>query len=287
MKINNIILVSFSGGRTSAYMCKWLLDNKSRDFDLHFVFANTGLEHEKTLEFVDRCDREWGLNLTWIESVTHQEKGKGQTYNIVDFKTAARNGEPFESLVSVEGLSGPGIPRCSGRLKTIPITKYRKTLGKKIWSAVGIRVDEIDRISKTSKKDRVFYPLITMHPTTKAEIRYWFKEQSFDLEIPEHEGNCLTCWQKNLRKLLTVAKYNPEYFNFFKRMEEQYCKIGLKEGQERRYWFRGYLTVDKLISLSKEEFWEFEDHMPEQQFDLLGYDLDQMGDCGGRCEAFS
>ena len=39
------LVVSFSGGRTSGYMCKWLIDNTSHIFNLHFVFANTGQEH--------------------------------------------------------------------------------------------------------------------------------------------------------------------------------------------------------------------------------------------------
>lgn len=90
------LVVSFSGGRTSAFMCKWLIDNMSHEYELHFVFSNTGLEHEKTLEFVDRCDKEWNLNLVWIESVTHLKKGVGQTFIIVNYESASRNGEPFE-----------------------------------------------------------------------------------------------------------------------------------------------------------------------------------------------
>ena len=60
------LFVSFSGGRTSAYMCWWLLKNKSDEYDFIFVFANTGQEHEKTLEFVNECDKRFGLNLVWL-----------------------------------------------------------------------------------------------------------------------------------------------------------------------------------------------------------------------------
>jgi hypothetical protein len=208
---------------------------------LYFVFANTGLEHEKTLEFVNKCDKHWGLNLVWIESVTHQQKGIGQTYKIVNYASASRDGEPFEQHIKKEGLSGPGIPRCSGRLKSIPLNKYRRSIDPDALACVGIRVDEIDRINPNSKKEKLIYPLISMVPTTKAEIRYWFKEQ--------------------------------------------YSLVGVKDGQ-RRYWFREYLTVDKLIEMSKCEFTEFKDHMPELQYDLLGYDMDAINGCSESCEAF-
>ena len=50
------LLVSFSGGETSAFMAQWL-NNHYEEYgykNIVFVFANTGLENEQTLEFVER-----------------------------------------------------------------------------------------------------------------------------------------------------------------------------------------------------------------------------------------
>ena len=45
------LLLSFSGGRTSGYMTKQVLDNYSDKYNISVVFANTGLEQKKTLEY--------------------------------------------------------------------------------------------------------------------------------------------------------------------------------------------------------------------------------------------
>lgn len=279
-----VMVVSFSGGLTSAYMSKWLIDNMSHVYTFFLVFANTGLEHEKTLEFIDRCDREWGLNIEWIESVTHPKRGKGQTYNIVNFKSASRNGEPFESLVKVEGISNAGTPRCSHRLKGIPLDKYRKSISKNAFAAIGIRVDEFDRMNSNYKKLNLMYPLITMKPTTEAEIVHWWDQQSFKLDLEKHYGNCVSCWKKSDRKLLTIAKNTPEYFDFFKMCEKKYGKVGIKDGNSR-VWFRRHRNVNDIIDESEIPFVEYIDVKPEYQLDLLGFD--GFNGCSESCEPFA
>ncbi len=79
------LLVSFSGGETSAYMAKWLIDNKSDKYEMAFVFANTGEENEETLNFVNRCDKEWNLGVVWIEAKVNPESGKGTRHKIVNY----------------------------------------------------------------------------------------------------------------------------------------------------------------------------------------------------------
>ena len=39
------LLVSFSGGRTSGYMTKTVIDKYSNEYDIKVVFANTGFEN--------------------------------------------------------------------------------------------------------------------------------------------------------------------------------------------------------------------------------------------------
>ena len=56
------ILISFSGGRTSAFMAKFCKEYYCND-NLLFCFANTGKEREETLDFVHQCDKQFDLNV--------------------------------------------------------------------------------------------------------------------------------------------------------------------------------------------------------------------------------
>src|SRR3990167_6661723 len=100
----NKLLISFSGGETSAYMTQWLLKEFKGWKEMIVVFANTGEENEKTLEFVNKCDKELGFNTVWVEAITNSIHGQGIKAKIVTFETASRNGEPFEQMIAKHGI---------------------------------------------------------------------------------------------------------------------------------------------------------------------------------------
>ncbi len=279
-----VLFVSFSGGATSGYMCKWLIDNVSGKYDLKFLFANTGQEHEKTLEFVDQCDSAFGLDLVWLEAVINPERGKGTGHKVVSFETASRNGEPFEEMIKVYGIPNVDYPHCNRELKIATMEHYMHSIGfkRKHPRCIGIRSDEIDRMTSDPK---CVYPLISWHPTTKGDIYYWWQSQPFKLEIPEHMGNCVTCWKKSDRKLMTIAKHEPERFEFFDRMERLYPNCGA--GDQERVFFMRYQSAADIIARSSEPFNEFIPHPPEQQYSFINEidPLDIEFDCGQSCEA--
>jgi hypothetical protein len=279
------MFVAFSGGRTSAYMCWWLLNNKSNEYEFVFIFANTGQEHENTLKFVDECDKRFGLNLVWLEAVPNPYKGSGTTHKIVTYVTASRNGEPFEAVIKKYGIPNKDYPHCNRELKLRPIDSYMKSLNFKPSQlrAIGIRSDEIDRMNiEAVRNGEIIYPLIKWKPTTKAEIRHWWAEQEFDLEVPEHLGNCVTCWKKSFRKLMTIAKQEPERFDFFRKMEK-YKDVGPRD--DSRVFFRQYNTVNDIFDMAKQPFNEFVDTMPELQLNLLD-PIDYTNGCSDSCEAY-
>ena len=289
------LLVSFSGGRTSAYMSWWLKEKMSHKYDLTFSFQNTGCEHEKTLEFVNNCDLFFNLNLIWIEAVI---ASKGTEYKKVDFKTASRSGKPFEDMIKKYGIPNKQMPHCNRELKIQPEKKLKKDLGIKL-SAKGIRSDEFSRAVKKLKElnptwtmkqlldykyntEGIYYPLIEDEPVTKDSILNWWSKMPFDLEISEHEGNCVTCWKKSDRKLWTLAKENPDYFDFFNRMEKEYGDFipeTHKSRSGKQVFFRNYRSAKDIINEANTRSFEMFKENKQYQLDLFNCDIDEDFSC--------
>lgn len=222
------LLVSFSGGETSAFMAQWL-NNHYEKFgyeNIVFVFANTGLENEQTLEFIERCDMHFKLGIQWIEADVIHEHKKGTSFYMTDFENASRNGEPFEQVIKKYGIPNQANPQCTRELKSIPIIKFGKQWfnGEKYHTAIGIRKDEADRINPKAREMGHIYPLINskMIPSNKPMVNFFWKQMPFRLELKGYQGNCQTCWKKSYSKLYQIAKENPSAFDFMARMEKEY-----------------------------------------------------------------
>jgi 7-cyano-7-deazaguanine synthase in queuosine biosynthesis len=277
------LLVSFSGGETSAFMAQWLNNHYEQlgYENIVFVFANTGLENEQTLEFVERCDKHFRLNIQWIEAEINYEKQKGTTFYRTDFDNASRNGEPFEAMIKKYGIPNQNFPHCTRELKQVPIQKFGKQWfnGEKYHLAIGIRQDEADRINPKSKEVGIIYPLISrnMIPATKTMINFYWRSMPFRLELKGYQGNCTTCWKKGDRKLYQIAKENPKAFDFMDRMEQKY-PIG--RNGERIVFFRKDRSAKDILEQSKN--WNGK---IKNDADEYTYQLDLLG--GDSCEVFS
>lgn len=293
------LLISFSGGETSALMAKLILERMAGEYDvIRTVFANTGQENEATLEFVARCDKAFGLNAVWIEAVTPPERGIGARCREVTFETASRDGKPFEDMIRKHGIPGPSMPLCSKELKTRPITRWARENG---WLpgtydlAIGIRTDEMDRMSPEAKRRRIIYPLVSRFPHTKPKVNEFWTAQPFRLNLKGYQGNCKWCWKKSLRKHLTIISETPEAYDFPERMETLYPNNGAGTTGEPRRFFRDNRTVADLRALAAAgSFTPASDDAREYQVDLLDWlslngpldpdmDLDACG-AGESCE---
>lgn len=253
------LLVSFSGGETSAYMLWWILKNWSNKYEIKVVFANTGQENEETLLFVKKCSEYFKVEVIWVEAVVNPENRKGTTHKVVTFESASRNGEPFEAVIAKYGIPNPATPHCNREMKLNAINSYMKSIGwKKYYSAIGIRVDEFDRMNAKRKERRLLYPLISEKPMSKAKINQWWNLQPFRLELKGYQGNCKTCWKKSDAKLYTLINENKSQFDFFEQMENKYSgfvpesriKLMAERGEEiptRTNFFRKNRSVADLV----------------------------------------
>lgn len=280
------LLISFSGGETSAYMAKVLTERNDNPYDeIVTVFANTGQEHPRTLDFVDYVDKEYGLNLVWLESVVNHGVRKSCSHRVVNYDTACRDGSLFEEMVKKYGIPNMAYPHCARSLKLDAINSYARSIGWKAGSydtAVGIRVDEIDRISVKADRNRIIYPLVSYKPMRKVNINAFWRDQPRRLDITGYEGNCVWCWKKSKRKHMTLIEDDASLYDLPARLEAEYPTAGHNEDGTPRVFFRGGKSTLDLLEISKEPFVRADDENREYDEQM---DLD-FGCGAGSCEVY-
>ncbi len=217
-------VVSFSGGRTSGYMLWHVLQafGGTLPEGVKVIFANTGKERPETLDFVERCSQRWGVPVTWLEY--RREDGKN-TFAVVDYATASRNGEPFEQLIQTRKfLPNPVSRFCTTELKVRPIRDYCHSIGWDYWdAAVGIRADEPHRLAKarrqTGERWQTIHPLASSGVTLDCVTAFW-KRHPFDLDLMSHEGNCDLCFLKGAGRIRAILADRPDLADWWIRLEE-------------------------------------------------------------------
>jgi 3'-phosphoadenosine 5'-phosphosulfate sulfotransferase (PAPS reductase)/FAD synthetase len=202
-------IINFSGGRTSAYLTKRLIDEGG---DYLVTFQNTGKELPQTLDFVNECDKRWNLGIVWLEY------RRPATFEVVTYETASRNGEPYDQLLEQRPSAIPNMQfrYCTMELKIMTLKRYLKSIGVTDYTSFnGIRYDEPRRWQKVKDSDiDVELPLVSWK-ITKADVLNWWKGQEFDLLVNEPYGNCDCCFLKGKGKLATIAKEKPELFDWW------------------------------------------------------------------------
>jgi len=267
MKTKPKLIVSVSGGRSSMYMARMIQLYWSDQYEIVFIFCNTGWEHPRTLAFVRDCEEAWGIEIVWIEAQVNARHGQGVKAKIVSFETASRDGTPFRQIIEKLGLPNKAFPFCTRDLKTRPSFAYirdilgwggESKLGVNYSLALGIRADEPKRLRRTPGR---IYPLASTWESDKQDVIAWWEDQPFDLdrpldgsgqiEFPERYGNCVWCWKKSLNKHLLNLSDHPEWYEFPAEMERLYGHHGAGQTGEARVFFRENRSTKDLIALAQ------------------------------------
>ena len=276
--MKELLVCTFSGGRTSAFMSQYIVNSSKYDnYDKLFIFANTGKERQETLDFINECDTQWNLNIIWLEAKIDETKGVGTSYNIVDYKTADRTGVVFETMLKKYPMPNAFASNCTRELKLKPIEKYVKDLGYKNYTtALGIRYDERHRKSLKAKENKIIYPLCDDIKVDSTFIRKWWDSQCFDLQLKDYEGNCDLCFKKSVRKRMTLIKENKDIAKWWIDMESKY-------GDEvvPRFDLRSNLSVEEIVKKAQKPFQSVEDvyELSKKQVSIFNEDLDYETDC--------
>lgn len=218
-------IVAFSGGRTSAFMLRQIIDafGGSLPEDVIPCFQNTGLEHCGTYTFIREVEERWSVPIKWLE---YRRVEDGPSFVEVRPETASRNGEPFDALIdSRRFLPNPVTRFCTSELKIRTAYRFTKSLGwDEFTMALGLRADEPRRVAKL-KGDRaaehVTAPMSAAGHTVE-DVRAFWAAQTFDLRLPNDDaafGNCVGCFLKSRARLQRVARAEPSALDWWIRQE--------------------------------------------------------------------
>lgn len=273
-------MISFSGGRTSAYMLHEILRvNGGLPRDVHVIFANTGKEREETLRFVHECSVRWDVRVRWVE----WRSGK-EGFAEVGYNSASRNGEPFKALIDAKQRLPNGHERwCTQFLKVLPMFAFMRTeLGLEpgqYVETIGLRDDEGLRILNGMERAEADGRLVR-YPLAKGKIRkldvmtFWLGlnvdpknlthplPQGFDLGLYPWEGNCDFCFQKGKGIRKRLIRDNPTVPIWWNDRE-----------REQNGWFDKRDLVSELIEQVRESPTLF-DEPADMEYDV---------ECGTNC----
>ena len=264
-KIDAPALISFSGGRTSGFMLKKIIDayNGTLPEDLYVVFANTGKEMPQTLDFVRDCAEKWDCKIHWLELEIADERPIYRTKE-VNYETASRKGEPFEALIQRRKmLPNPVMRMCTQELKMNVMKRFMKEKGHKEWTnVVGLRYDEPRRVAKQNRQndsnanawDSVC-PLYQDKITVKEILEFWQKN-NFDLKLTSENGqttagNCDLCYLKGTKTLTKIIKEKPDLADWWIAQEEKIDATFRKDGS--------YINLVDLTKLEDKQIELFDD----------------------------
>lgn len=221
-------IISFSGGRSSGYMLKHILDTHAGHLpdDVRVIFCNTGKEMPETLDFVQECGERWSIQITWLEYrfTSGIDGGKGtHSFEIVNHNSASRSGEPFDMVIAARKMLPNPVTRfCTQDMKIRTQQRFARTLGfREYTSVIGLRADEPRRVAalrarSQSTKDTfdTACPMADAGATKNGHIIPWWNAQPFDLRLSNVNGstplgNCDLCFLKGAATVAGIIRQQP------------------------------------------------------------------------------
>lgn len=275
-------VVSFSGGRTSAYLVYLMEQRRKAGEDVRYIFMDTGAEHPLTYRFVREVVKFWDIPLVVLQVDINPVLGEGNGYTVwepKDIQTRMPAMKPFMDMVKKYGTPYIGGAFCTDRMKLQPFKKYCEDhFGKGNYTTwLGIRADEPRRLAK---KDGIRF-LAELSDFEKQDVLDWWEKQPFNLQIPEHLGNCIFCIKKSTHKLGLATKDEPGITRLF-----EDCVTGshVRDGHRstpKEVMYRGHLSLDGIAKLYADH--DYNDLLERM---VRAKRLDT-GSCSESCEVFS
>lgn len=254
-ELKKYLIVLVSGGRTSGMMARHIQTSKKYlDYEIIYVFCNTGQERPETIDFLKDMVYHWGIPLNIIEGVYSDEVGVGVKSKLVDFETMDMSGRVFSEMISHlnknkwTGVPNQAIPYCSEYLKTRVSHHFAKKIfgTTKYIKALGYRKEDMPKritLAELKEDDSRIAPILTdfEKPYGNLELNIFYDQQPFKLKIHSKLGNCELCWKKSDMNIIEAIQYGTRFIDWHADEEEKY---GNK-------FFRNNLSILDLVKMAE------------------------------------
>lgn len=329
-------VVSFSGGRTSAYLVHLMEQRRKAGEDVRYVFMDTGAEHPGTYKFIREVVSNWGIDLICLRVDVNPELGKGNGYKIISIDDIGPDLQPWVDITKKYGTPYFGGAFCTRTMKIEVCNHFCKDNFDNHQSWLGMRLDEPARIwgeklfhlmrrmnfdtytmgslyremvsidtyeqmiemlearflLDTATAGRIAQRVIDIRKSKqsfmaeitefeKEDVLNWWKQQPFDLQIPEHLGNCVFCIKKGLNKVALAMRDEPEMLAQFRAViSSPDVRVVERRQQENKIMYREGQSLDGVEAM----YAGYErDDIARTVRSSGGY---ESGSCTESCEAF-
>lgn len=285
---NAVHVLSVSGGKDSTAMYLFAMEHA---IPFHAVFADTGNEHEITLDYIRHLpSKTGGPEIKLVQADFQEDFARKARYIRKKYPEEGISSERVECAASTleRGVTGsaffdcclmhglfPGnynMRFCTTDLKYMPISEYHDTFlrdGKSVISWVGVRAEESAKRAKLTEieqqSDRnvtIYRPLLrwTLQHVLDIHTRH-----GLELNPLYHLGmsrvGCCPCINSTKEEIRQIAKQFPERIEMIRRWEEQ-MRMVKKTGTSNFFRLdktpRGartgdasYATIDHVVAWSK------------------------------------
>jgi 3'-phosphoadenosine 5'-phosphosulfate sulfotransferase (PAPS reductase)/FAD synthetase len=205
----------------------------------YVCFADTGKERPETYEFVDRCEKFWGIRIhrVWREGY-------------------------YDGLLRDKGRLPSAWRRfCTGELKVKPMKRFMRGMGHDFWTVcLGIRADEPVRAAKirnlnatgTGEPFDYDMPLVRWGISKEDVLKFW-RSMPFDLALRPDQSNCDLCFLKGRRTLLRLIAEEPHRAQWWAEWERTLGKT-----------FRSDISYEKMLDMATSQM--SLDFAPDDEF---------------------
>lgn len=246
-------VVSISGGKDSTAMYLEAMERLQGDFLP--VFADTGNEHEITLEYVPRlAERTGGPAIQWVRADFRQRLFARKSFISANYEPEKAAGalaaleameedsSPFLALCLWKGIFPSPIKRfCTIELKVLPIHKDiiepLLDAGHVITNWQGIRADESEsrsRMAETEIIDQGVTAYRPLHHWTVQDVFAMHRRHGLDpnplYKMGMSRVGCMPCIMSRKQEIAQIVRRFPEHIDKIRRWEKL-VQLASKEGK--------------------------------------------------------